>query len=71
MDIDQAYAEFEAKEAELSKALACCEAEQEAGRTGFEAWKRADQLQTELQIIVQRNLAMIGEAIEQLGQAEN
>lgn len=51
MDIDAAYAEFIRKEQEVNSALARVEAEHAAGRTGIEAWRIADRLNRELQVL--------------------
>lgn len=57
MDIDAAYAEFIRKEQEVNAALACVEAEHAAGRTGIDAWRNADRLNRELQVLA-RNLSI-------------
>lgn len=57
MDIDAIYAEFLKKEEALNAALARCEAEQAAGKTGFDAWRESNRLNQELQGIA-RALAL-------------
>ena len=48
MNIDEAYADFQSKEAAHKTALEQCEAEQAAGRTGLDQYRRAKALNEEL-----------------------
>ena len=66
MDIDAVYAEFRKKEDAFDAALARCEAEQAAGKTGLEAWREADRLHKELQAIAQSLTLRIEDALAEL-----
>lgn len=66
MDIDALYAEFVKKEETLNAALAQCEAEQAAGKTGLGAWREADRLNKELQAIAQVLSSGIEDAMTEL-----
>lgn len=66
MDIDAVYAEFRKKEEAFDAALARCEAEQAAGKTGLDAWRDADRLNKELQAIAQSLTLGIEDALAEL-----
>lgn len=66
MDIDAVYAAFLEKEELFNSALARCEAEQAEGRTGLTAWREADTLNEELQVIAQALLTNIEQTIAEL-----
>ncbi|MXO65958.1 hypothetical protein [Altericroceibacterium endophyticum] len=68
MDIDAVYAAFLEKEKLFNAALARCEAEQTEGRTGLAAWREADKLNKELQVIARALISNIEQAIAELPQ---
>jgi hypothetical protein len=66
MDIDAIHAEFRKKEEAFDAALARCEAEQAVGKTGLEAWRDADRINKELQVIAQSLTVGIENALSEL-----
>lgn len=67
MDIDSIQSKYEAMDAAVQAALERCRKEQEAGRTGFTAWKEADELNKELAAFVSEACGELDEALKSLG----
>ena len=66
MDIDSIQSKFEEMDAAVQEALERCRKEQEAGRTGFTAWKEANELNNELSAFVSEASADIEDALRTL-----
>lgn len=66
MDIDSIQSKFEEMDAAVQEALERCRKEQEAGRTGFTAWREANELSKELAAFVSEASADIENALREL-----
>lgn len=67
MNLDEAWAEYQKKEAALKAALANCEAEQAMGHMGLEPYQHARRLNDELTAFGAALAVKIDEALASLG----